>query len=120
MPRRKARQAYDRKHVGATIQRFRLAVGLTQEKLGEEADISIRHIVDIERGANGMSLDALMRICAVLQVTPNDLLLPVDPATYPELDWLMRAMKTLSPEERQTAVAIANTFITHVQSSRKG
>lgn len=118
MPRRKTQQSYDRKVVGAAIQRFRLAAGLTQEKLSDKADISIRHIVDIERGANGTSLDALMRICDILQVTPNDLLLPSDPATYPELDWLTRTLKTLSPDERQTVVTIANTFITHVNSKK--
>lgn len=119
MPKRKTRQAYDRKQVGAVMQEARLAVGLTQDKLSEKADISLRHIVDVERGTNGVSLDALMRICEVLHITPNDLLLPADPTTYPELDWLVRTLKTLTPDERQTIVTIASTFVTHVQSSRK-
>ena len=60
--------------LGQRIRRYRQVKKLTQEQLAELADISASFMGHIERGSRVASLDTLMKICAALGVTPNDLL----------------------------------------------
>ena len=53
--------SYDRARTGRRIQAQRMALKLTQEKLAERMDCSLRFVADVERGAVGMSIDSLMR-----------------------------------------------------------
>jgi len=105
---------YDKKRMGREIQKRRLAMGMTQEKLGEAIGKSLRHVVDTERGVTGISLELLVDLCNVLQVTPNELLLPNEQSKYPELNWIMEALKLLTPAQRQTAVSILSPYIVHM------
>ena len=59
--------SYDRARTGRRIQARRMALELTQEKLAERMDCSLRFVADVERGAVGMSIDSLVRACAALQ-----------------------------------------------------
>ena len=45
----------------------------SQEKLAEKAELHHNYIGDIERGEENVSVDALMRIAAVLKVSLTDL-----------------------------------------------
>ena len=67
---------YDKVAVGSRIREKRLALHMTQEKVAEKTEKSLRLITEIERGAVGMSIETLMCICEALKTTPNDLLLP--------------------------------------------
>ena len=46
---------------------------MTQEKLGEKAGVSYKYIGEIERGEVNPSLDILVRLTQVLDVSPNEL-----------------------------------------------
>jgi transcriptional regulator with XRE-family HTH domain len=50
------------------IRRYRLAAGLSQEKLAERADLHRNHIGFIERGQRSPTVDALERIGNALGV----------------------------------------------------
>lgn len=43
--------SYDRARTGRRIQAQRMALKLTQEKLAERMDCSLRFVADVERGA---------------------------------------------------------------------
>ena len=60
--------------LGQRIRHYRRKLGLTQEFLAEQADISPSFMGHIERGSRISSLDTLMKLCTALKVTPNDLL----------------------------------------------
>ena len=60
--------------VGKNIRTLRLKRGLTQEMLAEEAELSSPYLSYLESGRKKASLDALIRIAAVLQVTVDRLL----------------------------------------------
>jgi HTH-type transcriptional regulator, cell division transcriptional repressor len=64
----------DYKALGKRIQEQRKAINKTQEELGELAGLSTVHISHIEGGSAKLSLDALISICNVLEVTPDLLL----------------------------------------------
>jgi len=71
--------------VGQRIKERREAAGLTQETLAEMVGLGVKHISAIERGAIGVSLPTLKRVCSVLSVSADDLLFdPPDTAAQSE------------------------------------
>jgi transcriptional regulator with XRE-family HTH domain len=54
--------------LGLTIRRYRLAAGLSQEKLAERADLHRNHISFIERGKRSAGVDVLVKTGVALGV----------------------------------------------------
>lgn len=65
----------DYKEVGKRIANRRKELGLKQAEVCEKAELSDKYLSNIERATSVMSIDVLIRICEVLDTTPNDLLL---------------------------------------------
>ena len=61
--------------MGKRIRSRRISLGMKQMELAEKIDISNNHISSIERGIERPGLDLFIRICDVLNVTPDYLLL---------------------------------------------
>ena len=60
--------------LGDAVRCGREAAGLSQEALGERADLHRNEIGALERGEKNISFVNLLRVCAALGVTPGDLL----------------------------------------------
>lgn len=60
--------------IGARLQTARERVGYTQERLSELIGVTPNHLSAIERGASGISLEALEKICPVLGVSADFIL----------------------------------------------
>lgn len=108
------RMEYDRAAVGAQVQKYRKAMGITQEGLAEGIEKSVRLVVDVERGVAGMSMETLLRICAILRVTPNDLLLPDGESSSEDVRWLAQALENSSEHVRATAIEIVKAYLRSV------
>jgi transcriptional regulator with XRE-family HTH domain len=67
-----------RRVVGQNIRNLRKQARLSQERLGEKADLSYKYVGEIERGYVNVSLDSLMRIAKALKVKIEDILHGVD------------------------------------------
>lgn len=65
-----------RSHVAANIRRRRKAKGLSQEKLGELAELHRTYVSQLERCKANISIDGLERIARVLGVDAAELLQP--------------------------------------------
>lgn len=65
-----------RSYVAANIRRHRKAKGLSQEKLGELAELHRTYISQLERTKANISIDGLERIARVLGVNTAELLQP--------------------------------------------
>lgn len=63
------------KEMGRRIASRRKHLGLKQVEVNEAADLSDKYLSNIETGRSIPSIDVLMRLCAALDTTPNDLLL---------------------------------------------
>jgi transcriptional regulator with XRE-family HTH domain len=63
-----------RRVLARNVRRLRDARRLSQEKLGELADLRQAHISDIESGAANLTLDNLQAVAVALGVRPMDLL----------------------------------------------
>ncbi len=60
--------------MGQRIRRLRKAKCLTLEQLAEMADMSASFLGHIERGSRIASLETLVKLCRVLETSPNELL----------------------------------------------
>ncbi len=65
----------DYKEVGKRISARRKELGLKQREVTELAELSDKYLSNIERATSVISIDVLMKLCAVLNSTPNDFLL---------------------------------------------
>lgn len=62
-----------RKEIGKKIREIRKIKGLTQEELGEKANLSYKFIGELERGKVNVSLDSIDRISKALGIYIGDL-----------------------------------------------
>lgn len=60
--------------VGARIKRAREAAGLTQDRFAELIGMGTKNVSAIERGAVGVSLLSLQKICQILSISSDDIL----------------------------------------------
>ena len=65
----------DYKEVGKRIAQKRKELGYKQFDVNEKAELSEKYLSNIERGKSVISIDTLMKICTVLEATPNNFLL---------------------------------------------
>ena len=62
-----------RKIFGETIRARRKALGMSQEKLAEKAELHHNYIGEIERGEKAATIDTIMKIAKALGVRARDL-----------------------------------------------
>ena len=105
---------YDKRAIGERVQTRRLAMHLTQEKLAELIEKTVVTVADIERGAAGMSMKTLFRLCDALKTTPNDLLLPEKSGNMDELEWLNEVLANSPEDVRATAIDIVRAYLRSV------
>ena len=63
--------------MGRRIKKIRKEKGLTQEQLAELCDLSTAHIGHVERGSRALSIETLVKIALVLDVSTDYILLDV-------------------------------------------
>ena len=86
----------DLKSIGERISRQRRLLGITQEKLAEEMDVSIQMISNLERGVKAVKIDNLVKLSRILNVT-TDYILTGD-KTGGDINTLSRQITQLSAE----------------------
>ena len=62
-----------RKALALAIRHYRKKANMTQERLGELADLNPKYIGEVERMEKTISVDALARIAAALKIRLRDL-----------------------------------------------
>ena len=70
----------DYKELGKRIAKRREQLGLKQSEVNEMAGLSDKYLSNIERAVSIPSIDVLMKLCAVLKTTPDELLLGTESA----------------------------------------
>lgn len=83
----------DYKEIGIRIKARRKALGLTQQKAEELAGLSPKYMSNLELGRSIPSLETLMKLCRVLDCTPDNLLLGTDKTSLSDFSRLIE-MKT--------------------------
>ena len=65
----------DLKAIGERISKRRKSMGMTQEQLAEEMDVSIQMISNLERGMKAVKIDNLVKLSQILNVTTDYILI---------------------------------------------
>ena len=86
----------DLKSIGERISKQRKLLGITQECLAEEMDVSIQMISNLERGVKAVRIDNLVKISRILNVTTDYILM--GEKTARDADTLSERISRLSPE----------------------
>lgn len=95
------------KEVGKRISKRRKDLGYKQSQVTEMADLSDKYLSNIERATSIVSIDVLMKLCDVLESTPNDFLLGTsnnDVASDNE-KYLLEKFSALSPKEKAAVIS---------------
>ena len=83
--------------VGANIKREREKVGYTQDQFSELLSMEPKSLSSVERGVVGVSLTTLLKICEILHISPNVLLL--EQSQKNNTDSIVSQLERLSPEQ---------------------
>ena len=92
--------------VGRRVRRAREAAGLTQERFAELIGVSPQNVSCVERGLAGVSLTVLRRMCQILRVSSDALLL--DRPGGGDAEALARRLERLPPEQFRVVQEIIN------------
>lgn len=103
---------YDKKAAGERIRQQRKALGLTQEDFAERIARVPKFCADIERGQTGMSIDTMLRICNLLKMSPDSLLLgKTNTGKTAEMDLIISALERCTPKQRKDAYELLKLFL---------
>ncbi len=61
--------------IGLRVKQAREAAGLTQERLSEMMGVTAQYLSGVERGAVGLSVPVLLRLCSILLVSSDYILM---------------------------------------------
>ena len=86
------------KEIGKRIHERRKELNLTQERLAEQMDVSIQMISNLELGKKAIRPENLVKICHVLEVSADYILL--GKSTGSDTSELSLRLASLSPEDR--------------------
>lgn len=105
--------------LGLRIKQCRIMRKLTQENLAEKIDVSSHYIYEIEKGLKNMSLNTLIDLATVFDVSTDYLLFGTPPDnsyndTVP-LDNLALLINDLSPQKRDSLADIISATLPHLK-----
>lgn len=102
--------------IGLRVKQAREAAGLTQERLAELLDVTAQYLSGVERGAVGLSVPILSRLCSVLLVS-SDFILTGD--TEPsDVTSITARLSRLPPEHIENVENLLNRYMEGIAIER--
>lgn len=102
---------FDFMAIGNKLFQIRKKMGMTQMEVAIAAGLSERTYADIERGTVNMRIETILKVCKVLQITPNEILTESDTNSTIRQSEILQQLTTLSPKERETAFSLLSVYI---------
>jgi transcriptional regulator with XRE-family HTH domain len=98
--------------VGDKIRELRTAKGLSQEKLGELAELNSNYIGQIERGEKSISVYTLKKLANGLSLSLEELFAKIDPANHTDtLEEIISLIRERPVEEHIKILALLRTAL---------
>ena len=98
------------KRIGKRIKQCRERLGLSQEEFAEKTGLTANYISTVERGASGISLEALQRLCRLLGVSADRIIFGTDEPEAEALA-LARRISDIKPEYRQQVQELLSAIL---------
>ena len=100
--------------MGGRIRSARQAAGLSQSELAERCALSVSFLGHIERGSRKMSLETLVSICEVLNLSADYLLQDeLEENEISKIKELEALWKDVSPSKQELAVPMIKAVLEH-------
>lgn len=96
--------------IGRRIKAARESAGMTQERFAELIQQGPKNVSAIERGAAGISVSTVKRICEVLSISADTLFTDA-PDNSAEAQVLVDRLKHLTPAQFQVATRMFNALL---------
>lgn len=107
-------QNVDYNLVGQKIKEKRLQNGFTREQLAEQCELSVSYIAHIERGTKSLSLETAVKICSVLNVSLDYLLLDEIQDHNRIFTALETEVDTLPPNKQDKFIKFARLILKNI------
>ncbi len=104
---------FDMRTIGNKLLTFRKKSGLTQAEVAERAGLSDRTYADIERGTVNMRTETILRVCAALYITPNEILTD-DSSLDIKQDEIFLRLADCRPKDRETALRLLEVYLNSI------
>lgn len=92
--------------LGANVERFRKAKGMTTVQLGAAAGVKSQFISQIEKGKRYPSLKILQKLASVLNTTTSELLGEIPEILSTEMKRLVSAAEGLNPQQVDAVISV--------------
>ena len=99
--------------IGERISKRRKLMGLTQEQLAEQMDVSIQMISNLERGVKAIRIDNLVKLSRILGVTTDYIL--TGQQSSGDIDMMSKQIGQLSAEHRELIELIISHYLQNSQ-----
>lgn len=100
------------KLIGKRIKMYRMAKGLTQEKLAEKIGLSRNYYSSAERGIYSLNIDKLVEIINILDCSADEIFADVIDKSYQVKSSLLSdKISALPKEEQERILAIVDTLV---------
>lgn len=100
--------------IGNKIKERRLKLGITQEQLAEQCNISVSYVAHIERGSRRLSLDTAVIISNVLDISLDYLLLDELSSENRMIKSLETQLSRCTPKQIERFLKISQVLISHI------
>lgn len=101
--------------IGNKLLAIRKRMGMTQAEVAEAAGLSDRTYADIERGSVNMRIETILRICAVLHITPDEILTTEDSGTILQQIEMFERLNACNPKDKETALRLLSVYLESLQ-----
>ena len=95
--------------IGFRVKQAREVAGLTQERLSELMDVTAQYLSGVERGAVGLSVPVLIRLCSILRVSCDFIL--IGDIEYSDAASITARLSRLPSEHIRNVEEILNRYI---------
>ena len=102
---------FDLRAIGNKLLTVRKRMGMTQAEVAEAAGLSDRTYADIERGTVNMRIETILRICGVLHITPDEVLVAENTSLTVQQAELWDRLNACTPQEKETALQLLSVYL---------
>ena len=97
---------FDLHAIGNKLLAIRKRMGMTQAEVAESAGLSDRTYADIERGVVNMRTETILRICNVLHITPDEILVGENSTLSIQQAEIWERLNACNPKDKETALQL--------------
>ena len=102
---------FDLHAIGNKLLAIRKRMGMTQAEVAESAGLSDRTYADIERGVVNMRTETILRICNVLHITPDEILVGENSTLTIQQAEIWERLNACNPKDKETALQLLSVYL---------